>query len=271
MTTLPDTTPSDALQAVVLVSAHQAARTFGEGPSAVVAVHGATCQIQAGDQIALTGPSGSGKSTLTHLLAGLDTPTTGTLEWPAIGTRSELRPGNVAVVFQTSSLLPPLNVVENVELPLLLDGVEGGWARIRSEVALRQLGLADLANKLPEELSGGQAQRVAVARALAGEPRLILADEPTGQLDHHNAEMVIEALITAAHHLKAGLLVNTHDPRISSRLPKHWHMHDGRLSTQPDPGPDPGPDSDPGTGPGTGPGPDAASGPGATDRESTQP
>ncbi|MEP7113365.1 MAG: ATP-binding cassette domain-containing protein, partial [Ilumatobacteraceae bacterium] len=101
----------------IVVRAHDVARTFGKGPAAIVAVHGVSCDVHAGQQIALTGPSGSGKTTLLHLFAGLDAPTTGTVEWPALGSISELRPGPVAVVFQSQSLLPPLDVVENVALP----------------------------------------------------------------------------------------------------------------------------------------------------------
>jgi ABC-type lipoprotein export system ATPase subunit len=220
-----------------LVVTYDVARTFGAGEAAVVAVHGATCSIHRDEQIALTGPSGSGKSTLTHILAGLDAPTTGQVEWPAIGDRDALRPGPVAVIFQGPSLLPPLDVTENVELPLLLAGVAPGAARETAMEALEHLGLTGLANKLPEELSGGQAQRVAVARALAGAPDLILADEPTGQLDRHNGDLVVDALISTAARLRAGLLLNTHDPLVSDRLPLRWHMHDGLLtvdSTRPD-------------------------------------
>lgn len=206
------------------------ARTFGAGARAVVAVHGVTCEVRAGQRIALTGPSGSGKSTLLHLLAGLDEPTTGTLAWPALGSRSSLRPGPVAVVFQGPSLLPPLDVLENVALPLVLAGVADADARSRAAEALALLGIDVLAAKLPEELSGGQAQRVAVARALAGRPRLLLADEPTGQLDHASGAVVVAALVDAAIHLGAALVLTTHDPLVAARLPERWRMADGRLT-----------------------------------------
>lgn len=216
---------------MVLVRARSAARTFGEGPTAVVAVHGIDCEVEAGQRIALMGPSGSGKTTLLHLLAGLDRPTTGTVEWPAIGTASDLRPGPVAVVFQAPSLLPPLDVRENVALPLLLAGWPRDAAADAAAHALDRLHLTDLAAKLPEELSGGQAQRVAVARALAGQPLLILADEPTGQLDHQSGAAVTEALIAAATHTGAALLVNTHDPAVAEHLAIHWTMRGGTLTT----------------------------------------
>jgi ABC-type lipoprotein export system ATPase subunit len=224
--------PSRVMTAAPLVHTDGLARTYGHGNAAVVAVHGATCEIFAKQMVALTGVSGSGKSTLLHLLAGLDTPTAGTITWPAIGGRDELRPGPVAVVFQGPSLLPPLDVVENVALPLLLAGAAEATARREAREALELLGLSALTAKLPEELSGGQAQRVAIARALAGRPRLILADEPTGQLDHATAAGVIDALLFAAARLGAGLVISTHDPQVADRLPDHWMMEDGRLVTR---------------------------------------
>lgn len=214
----------------IVVQAHDVARTFGMGQAAIVAVHGVSCEMHAGHQIALTGPSGSGKTTLLHLFAGLDTPTTGTVEWPALGSISDLRPGPVAVVFQSPSLLPPLDVIENVALPLLLQGETRGLARSAALAALERLGLEALASKLPEELSGGQAQRVAIARVLAGHPRLILADEPTGQLDHTNGALVVDALISAATELGAALIINTHDQSVADRLPIRWAMANGRLT-----------------------------------------
>ena len=216
----------------LVVRAVDVARTFGTGPTAVVAVHGVGCEVKAGDLVALMGPSGSGKTTLMHLLAGLDTPTVGTVDWPAIGTVGQLRPGPIAIVFQAPSLLPPLDVLENVMLPLLLQGVDQFTAHQTATSALAQLGLDSLAGQLPEELSGGQAQRVAVARVLAGRPRLILADEPTGQLDRGNSTAVIDALIAAAREIGAALIVNTHDQRVADRFDVHWSMSEGRLNTK---------------------------------------
>jgi putative ABC transport system ATP-binding protein len=214
----------------VVVQADDLARTFGHGVAAIVAVHGITCTIRTGDRIALSGASGSGKTTLLHLLAGLDTPTAGTITWPAIGDRDHLRPGPIAVVFQGESLVPPLDVLENVALPLLLADVDRETARSEAARALARLDLESLARKLPEDLSGGQSQRVAVARVLAGRPRLILADEPTGQLDHRNGAVVIDALITTADEVGAALVVNTHDPVVAGRFPQRWIMHNGRLT-----------------------------------------
>jgi putative ABC transport system ATP-binding protein/lipoprotein-releasing system ATP-binding protein len=207
-----------------------AARTFGHGPRAVVALQPTTCEVFAGASIAVTGPSGSGKSTLLHLLAGLDAPTLGTVTWPEIGPRDALRPSRIGVVFQGPSLLPPLTVGENVALPLLLAGRTEAEATSGARAALERLDLADLASKLPEEISGGQAQRVAVARALTGHPVLLLADEPTGQLDHENATAVVDVLEEAARHSGAALIVATHDPEVAERLPERWLMRDGRLA-----------------------------------------
>lgn len=213
----------------VLVRCVGVARTFGSAEAAVVAVHGVSCEILPGQRVALTGPSGSGKSTLLHLLAGLDEPTVGRLQWPGLGGRAHLRPGPVAVVFQGPSLLEPLDVVENVALPLLLAGVSEREARASALEALDRLGLRALGAKLADELSGGQAQRVAVARVLAGRPRLVFADEPTGQLDHQTAAGVIDALLDAATALGAALVVTTHDPLVAAQLPECWHMADGAL------------------------------------------
>jgi ABC-type lipoprotein export system ATPase subunit len=206
------------------------ARTYGRGRTAVVALYDATCEIEEGQLIALVGPSGSGKSTLLHLFAGLDAPTAGSIDWPAFAGAA-LRPGPVAVVFQAPSLLPPLDVLENVALPQVLAGTEERAANDGARAALTVLGLADLAAKLPDELSGGQSQRVAVARALASRPRLLLADEPTGQLDHDTGTAVIDALIDAAEQSGAALVVATHDADVAARFPTRWRVTDGRLLT----------------------------------------
>ena len=219
------------LPRVPVVDAVDLHREYGHGPAKVVALTNATCRIHAGEQIALMGPSGSGKSTLVHLLAGIDTPTSGTITWPALVDEPRLRPGPIGVVFQAPSLLPPLTVVENVALPLLLGGTSDTEATAAAREALALLELDMLANKLPEELSGGQAQRVAIARILAGNPKLILADEPTGQLDHDTATHVIDVLIAAADASGAALLINTHDPAVAARFAMHWSMHDGTLTT----------------------------------------
>ncbi|GAA4232293.1 putative ABC transport system ATP-binding protein [Streptosporangium album] len=209
-----------------LVRCENVARTYGKGVDAVVAVHGITCSLEPGAQVAVTGPSGSGKSTLLHLLAGLDRPTAGQVSWPALDDEPH---GRIGLIFQGPSLLPPLDVLENVALPLLVAGRTETDTRAAATRALRDVGIGSLARKLPEELSGGQAQRVAVARVLAAAPRLILADEPTGQLDSAMAGHVIDLLVEAAVRLDAALLVSTHDLLITERISRHWEMHDGTL------------------------------------------
>jgi ABC-type lipoprotein export system ATPase subunit len=214
----------------MLVRCEGVARTFGSGRTAAVALQPTDCAVPEGARIALVGRSGSGKSTLVHLMAGLDAPTAGRVSWPAIGDRTDLRPGRVAVIFQGPSLLPPLTVLENAALPLVLGGALDEDARAAARTALAHAGVDELADKLPEEISGGQAQLVVVARALAGRPRLILADEPTGQLDRPAARMVVELLLSAADHAGAGLVVSTHDALVAERLANVWELHSGRLS-----------------------------------------
>jgi putative ABC transport system ATP-binding protein/lipoprotein-releasing system ATP-binding protein len=214
------------------VTCSGAGRTYGAGRAATVALQPTDCAVPEGARIAIMGPSGSGKSTLLHLMAGLDAPTVGSVAWPAIGGRAALRPGPIAIVFQGPSLLPPLTVLENVSLALVLGGAHDADARATGHRALKRLSLDDLADKLPEEISGGQAQRVAVARALAGSPKLILADEPTGQLDRVNAARVVDVLLDAAEQAGAALVVATHDPLVADRLPERWEIHSGALTTR---------------------------------------
>lgn len=220
------------MTAQALVRCTDLARTFGTGQAATVAVHQVSCEVLPGSRIALSGPSGSGKSTLLHLIAGLDDPSSGTIAWPALGGRPLGKPGVVGLVFQGASLLPALDVAENVSLPLLLAGVPGAEARQRADAALKRLRIDDLAVKLPEELSGGQAQRVAVARVLAAEPDLILADEPTGQLDHEAGSRVVSVLLEAADELGAALIISTHDATVAARFSERWTMRDGALTAE---------------------------------------
>jgi len=215
----------------ILVRATGLSRQFGNAHGAVVAVANATFEIGQGDRIALVGPSGSGKTSLLHLIAALDQPSGGVIEWPALGRAADLRPGPVAVAFQGPSLLPPLTVAENVALPVLLAGGAPGAAAVAALVMLERLGLSDVASKLPEEISGGQAQRAGVARALMGEPRLILADEPTGQLNRVAAMQLIDVLLRQAEATGAALVVATHDAAVVERLPLRWTMTERILQT----------------------------------------
>jgi ABC-type lipoprotein export system ATPase subunit len=204
---------------------------YGSGSTAIEAVRRATCAVYTADRIALMGPSGSGKSTLLHLLGGLDSPTTGNVRWPGLGPRERLRPGKIVDVFQGPSLLPALSVVENVRLPLLLQGLSEREARGSAEAVLDRFGVAHLRDKLPEEISGGQAQRVAIARALACRPSLVLADEPTGQLDSTSANEVLTTFLDITAELRAAAIVATHDSRVAERFGIAWHMNNGCLET----------------------------------------
>lgn len=210
------------------VEASGVGRSFLLGGQTIEALQPASFRILPQDRIALMGPSGCGKSTLLMLLADLDAPTAGRLNWPALGEHGLLRPTQISVVFQAPSLLPMLNVAENVALPLLIAN-QPGDPQAEAARALDAIGIAGLADKLPEELSGGQAQRVGLARALVGGPRLILADEPTGQLDHTTAQQVFDALLAALEGTDAALVVATHDPDIARRLRTIWRMDHGKL------------------------------------------
>ena len=213
----------------LLVSMSYAGRTYRRGEHTVVALGSATCHILPGDRIALVGRSGSGKSTLLHLLAGIELPTSGTITWPALGAREILRPTKIGIVFQVPSLLAPLTVVENVELPLLLAQADIQDARQAALETLNQMQLTALVEKLPEELSGGQAQRVAVARSLVAFPRLIIADEPTGQLDHPTARYLFDVLLASLEGTDTALVVATHDRAIAERMRTIWQIHSGIL------------------------------------------
>ncbi len=213
----------------VLISMQNLEQTYLQGNVPVQVLDKIGGLVFSGDRIALTGPSGSGKSTLLQLMAGLDEPSGGTIHWPGLGGRKGLGPGHVGLVFQTTSLVAPLSVVENVELPMLLAGEDLSRARASAMGALETLKLEALADKLPEELSGGQAQRVAVARALSSRPKLLLADEPTGQLDRTTAGHLISCLLDALTSTGAALIVATHDLAIARRMKTQWHLRHGRL------------------------------------------
>jgi ABC-type lipoprotein export system ATPase subunit len=215
--------------APALVTTEEVGVVHGRGEAAVQALDAITCSVAPGAQIALVGASGSGKSTLLHVLAGLQPPSSGAVSWPGLGATPAGRPDLVGVVFQSPSLLPPLDAVENVELPLLLLGADPVQARARAREALDRLGLMPLADQLPEELSGGQAQRVALARVLVAGPRLVLADEPTGQLDHATGAHVLDVLQATVAQLGAALVVSTHDDEVACRLATRWEIADGRL------------------------------------------
>ncbi|MDT5070404.1 MAG: lipoprotein-releasing system ATP-binding protein [Mycobacterium sp.] len=225
--------------ASTVVECIDVARSFGSGATAVHALRLVNCRIPASARIALTGPSGSGKSTLIHVIGGIDAPTTGTVRWPGLHADRRGRPDGVGVVFQGPSLLASFDVVQNVALPMLFAGGDELSAYERALAALELVGMGDSADRLPDELSGGQSQRVAVARVVAARPALILADEPTGQLDKHNADRVITALLDTATTIGAALMIATHDPAVAARLTEHWTMRDGYLHVDTTTGPNP--------------------------------
>jgi len=219
----------DGARPIPLVVCEAVSRDYGVGTAHVAAVREVSCAVGAATRIALTGRSGSGKSTLLHLMAGLETATSGTISWPGLGGAPRARPGSVGLIFQGPSLLPELTVVENTALPCLFAGISAGHAAVRATEALRRLGVDHLSQALPDQLSSGQAQRVAIARALASRPRLILADEPTGRLDAITGAQVITALLDVADEIGAGLVVATHEPTVAVRLAESWQMNNGRL------------------------------------------
>ena len=217
---------------MIYVEAQDAGRIYYQEEREIVALRSATCVVKAGDRIALMGPSGSGKSTLLHLFAGLDQPTSGSVIWPDLGAPATLRPEKISLVFQAPSLLAPLSVLENVSLPLLMRGVGETGAATAALNILERMELDSVAAKLPEEISGGQAQRVAVARALINRPKLILADEPTGQLDHPTAEHLLEIWFDFLQDTETALVIATHDPAVAGRMRNIWQMEHGVLEAR---------------------------------------
>jgi ABC-type lipoprotein export system ATPase subunit len=217
--------------AEVLIDARSVARAYGEGRAAVLAVSDATCTIHAGDRIALVGPSGSGKSTLLYLLAGLELPSSGEIVWPSLGKGRRLMPTLAGFVFQSPNLLPPLTAAENIAVPLLIAGVPPDRARSASLAMLERFDLREVADRSAEDLSAGQAERIGIARALVSDPSLVLADEPTGQLDGSTAALVIDRLLAVADASGAAVIVATHDERIAKRFRTRWTMHHGVLET----------------------------------------
>ncbi len=217
----------------LLVDVQNVSLSFVAGASTVNAVQDVSCVIEQGEHIAITGPSGSGKSSLLALIGGLDAPQKGKISWPKWGSSQSLRPRHIGMAFQSASLLPSLTVEENVELPLqMLGETNGSSARAREVLSL--LALEHLADRLPAELSGGQMQRVAFARALVTKPELILADEPTGQLDQATGAHVMQQVISALENTKTTLVIATHDLALAMAFPSRWKMSFGKLDSTTD-------------------------------------
>ena len=199
------------------------------------ALAGIHLEIQKGDYVAIAGPSGCGKSTLLSILGLLDSPTDGLYQLNGnavqdldLSQRARIRNREIGFIFQSFNLIGDLTVFENVELPLTYRGMRAAERRERSQKALERVGMGHRAKHLPSQLSGGQQQRVAVARALVGEPSILLADEPTGNLDSKNGEAVME-LLRELHREGATICMVTHDPRYARHADRSIHLFDGRV------------------------------------------
>jgi putative ABC transport system ATP-binding protein len=208
-------------------------RVHGHGDAAVVALDDISLSVQPGELVAVMGPSGAGKSTLLHLAGGLDAPSSGRVivEGTDLASLSQrrlaaLRRRSIGYVFQDVNLLPALTVIENVSLPLELDGVATRLAKNLALAALASIQMDDLANRFPEDLSGGQRQRIAIARGLIGKPRLLLADEPTGALDTATGDSIIRLLRERCDEGATGLLVS-HEPRYAAWANRVVYLRDG--------------------------------------------
>ncbi len=212
-------------------------RVFGSGAAAVVALDDLSVEVRPGEFVAVAGPSGSGKTSLLNVIGALDKPTSGRVvvrgQELATATESalaELRLRHIGFVFQQFSLVPVLSAAENVELPLLFrSDLTAGERAQRVEAALERVGLAVLRRRRPAELSGGEQQRVAVARALAGRPAIVLADEPTANLDHETGAGVIELMRELNREQNATFLYATHDPELIARAGRVIHLRDGQV------------------------------------------
>jgi putative ABC transport system ATP-binding protein len=221
-----------------MVQIRELTKLYSQGEIQVTALDRITLDIAAGEFLALMGPSGSGKSTLLHIIAGVDRPTSGECLVQGVDVTklnesqlADWRNQNVGFIFQTFNLIPVLTAAENVELPLLLTQLDRSQRRKQVETALELVGLADRARHLPRQLSGGQEQRVAIARALVTDPRLIVADEPTGNLDSHSAQEVLTALQSLQRDAGKTIILVTHDPKAAAFGTRQIHLEKGELST----------------------------------------
>ncbi|HUD70271.1 MAG TPA: ABC transporter ATP-binding protein [Acidimicrobiales bacterium] len=214
---------------------HDVFKTFGDGPTAVHALRDVSLSVAAGELVAVMGPSGSGKTTLLTIAGGLEDPTSGEVfvageptSKMSRGHKSQLRRRSIGYVFQDYNLLAGLSALENVSLPLELDGLSSKSARAKAQAALDNFSVLDKADKFPDELSGGERQRVAIARATVGERQLILADEPSGALDSVNAESVMRAIHDACKQGVAAVVV-THDAKLASWADRVVFIRDGKI------------------------------------------
>lgn len=221
-----------------LVSVEDVSRKFPLDHSEVIAVDGVSLRVAAGEFLAISGPSGSGKSTLLNLIGCIDKPTSGRIQIDGTDTTSlnasrmtDLRRAKIGFVFQTFNLIPVFTASENVEFPLLVQGINARERRRRVAEALESVGLSERARQRPDLLSGGERQRVAVARAIVHRPALVLADEPTANLDTHNATQLIDLMRELNRHLGLTFVFSTHDQRLVEHTPRIVRLTDGRITS----------------------------------------
>jgi putative ABC transport system ATP-binding protein len=221
-----------------LVELRHVSKIYRLGDEEIRALDDVTLDIEAGEFISIIGPSGSGKSTLMHILGCLDSPSKGTIQLDGVmiqdATPRELasiRNRKIGFVFQFFNLLPKLNVTQNVELPMIYGGISGKERRARALAALDMVDLANRAKHRPSQLSGGQQQRVALARALVNSPRIIFADEPTGNLDSHTGDAILQLFRRLSLEGRTIVLV-THDPEIAAVTPRRIEIRDGKIATK---------------------------------------
>jgi putative ABC transport system ATP-binding protein len=222
---------------VAAVTIDNVRKIYTRGAEEIVVLDGLTLEVAGGEFVALMGPSGSGKTTLLNLIAGIDRPTSGRVivagtEVSALSEAAlaKWRSRHVGFIFQFYNLIPVLTAAENVELPLLLTNLTRQERRERALTALRVVGLADRAKHYPRQLSGGQEQRVAIARAIVADPAVLVADEPTGDLDARSAEEILDLLQALNADFEKTIVMVTHDPRASRRAHVERHLEKGVLS-----------------------------------------
>jgi len=218
------------------IELHNIVKTYTRGKQKVEVLHGVELEVEKGEFVALMGPSGSGKTTLLNLIAGLDSPTKGELivageriDQLSGGALAKWRARNIGFVFQFYNLLPVLTAERNVEVPLLLTNLSSKQRKENVAAALKLVGLADRAKHKPNELSGGQQQRVSIARALIGDPTLLVCDEPTGDLDRESAEEILGLLQMLNRDQGKTIIMVTHDPLAANHATRQIHMDKGRL------------------------------------------
>jgi putative ABC transport system ATP-binding protein len=239
MSTTTATAPERAAESLpgkTMVDVQKVRKVYKRDSQEITVLDGIDLQVAEGDFVALMGPSGSGKTTLLNLIAGIDRPTSGrvVVGGTDVAQLSESalaawRSHNVGFIFQFYNLIPVLNATENVELPLLLTSLSKRERRERASTALKVVGLADRAHHYPRQLSGGQEQRVAIARAIVTDPKVLVADEPTGDLDAKSAEEILALMETLNRDFKKTIVMVTHDPRAASRAHTQHHLEKGVL------------------------------------------